>query len=261
MPYQQEQTLADKRIVITRDPAQASSLQQKLESAGAEVLHLPLITVSREVNEDKLQDVWETLARYEWLVFTSPNGVCHFMQLFLEQFDDIRAIGPARIACVGKTTAKAFEPYYLAVDLTPPEAYAESLATALVNTDSLDNAMVLVVTGNQNRDVLPSMLEQEGRAIVDTLQVYRTDYTDLSQEPEAARFRQEGADYILFTSSSTVESFINQAKHLQLGAQARKPQTCSIGPITSQKMKDKSMPVHLQAEEASLDGLIAALTG
>ena len=94
---------------------------------------------------------------------------------------------------------------------------------ALIAHDSLENLRVLVVTGSRNRDNLPRRLESDARAIVDTFQVYRTDLTDLSLDPAAESFRAHGADAIAFTSASTVESFVQQAKHLALAPGARRP--------------------------------------
>ncbi len=253
------QPLSGKRIAITRANTQASELNEKLTALGAEVIELPLIHIERELDPDILQDVFKAIATYEWIIFTSPNGVRHFMEIFLQAFKDIRAIGPARFACIGKSTAKELEAYHLVVDLVPAEPLGESLAEALIATGSLDSANVLIVTGNRNRDMLSKTLEGKGRAIVDTLQVYRTDFTDLSQNLSAELFRKEGADAITFTSSSTAESFIAQAKHLQIATGGRQPKTVSIGSITSATMKAKGIPVNATAETASLDSLVQAV--
>jgi uroporphyrinogen-III synthase len=167
-------------------------------------------------------------------------------------------LGFIRIAAVGKSTAKEISKFYVATDLIPEEANAESLADALVATESLDSAKVLLVTGNLGRDVLLKKLE-EARAIVDRFEVYRTDPTDLSSDPAAKAFREQGADAILFTSSSGVKSFVDQAKDLVLSADAIRPKTVSIGPITSASMERLGVPRNFQAKEASLDSLVEAL--
>lgn len=260
MTKQGKHPLKGKRIVVTRSSDQTSELRERFELAGAEVLEIPLIRIERDVDPKVLEDAFGRLATYEWIVFTSPNGVRHFMDIFIHRFKDIRAFGPARIACVGKSTAKALKPYHLLVDLMPETAVAEALGEALLATDSLDSANVLVVTGSRNRDVLPKMLEEQGRAIVDTVQVYRTDFTDLQKNPSAELFRKEGADVITFTSSSTAESFLQQAKHLQIEAGGVQPKTASIGSITSRTMQEKGLPVHTEAKEASLESLVDAVT-
>jgi len=250
--------LQGRRFVVTRSQGQASELSEKLEKLGAEVIGLPLISISRNVNEQTRDDVFAELASYDWIVFSSPNGVRYFFDTFFEKFDDIRSLGFIRIAAVGKSTAKEISKFYVATDLIPEEANAESLADALVATESLDSAKVLLITGNLGRDVLLKKLE-EARAIVDRFEVYRTDPTDLSSDPAAKAFREQGADAILFTSSSGVKSFVDQAKDLVLSSDAIRPKTVSIGPITSASMERLGVPRNFQAKEASLDSLVEEL--
>jgi len=247
--------LQGRRFVVTRSRGQASELSEKLERLGAEVIGLPLISISKSVDEETRDDVFAELASYDWLVFSSPNGVRYFFEAFFEKFDDIRSLGFIRIAAVGKSTANEIKKFYVTTDLIPDEANAESLAEALVATESLDSAKVLLVTGNLGRDVLMKKLE-EARAIVDRFEVYRTDPTDLSGNPAAKAFREQGADAILFTSSSGVKSFVDQAKDLILAEGAIRPKSISIGPITSSSMEKVGMPMSFQAKEASLDSLV-----
>ena len=100
---------------------------------------------------------------------------------------------------------------------------------------------------------------EAARAIVDRLQVYKTEKTDLSAEPAAAEFRAKGADAILFASSSAVQSFVDQANALKLGEQAKKPLAGSIGPLTSETMKQVGMSIDFEAKSPSLDALVEAL--
>ena len=216
---------------------------------------LPLISISKNVDEETMADVFAEIASYDWIVFSSPNGVRCFFEAFFETFDDIRSLGFLRIAAVGEATAKEIRKYYVTTDLLPKEANAESLAEGLVETGSLDSSKVLLVTGNLGRDVLRSKLE-EARAIVDRFEVYKTEPTDLSNDPAAKEFRSRGADAIIFTSSSGVRSFVDQAKDLVLESEANRPKTVSIGPITSSTMSKLGMPTDFQAEEASLDSLV-----
>ncbi|MDQ8202863.1 uroporphyrinogen-III C-methyltransferase [Pelagicoccus sp. SDUM812003] len=254
----EKKPLQGRRFVVTRSRGQASELSAKLERLGAEVIGLPLISITRNIDPQTKEDVFKEIASYDWLVFSSPNGVRFFFEAFFETFEDIRSLGFLRIAAVGKSTAKEIKKYYVTTDLIPDEANAESLADALIATDSMDSAKILVVAGNLGRDVLIDKLE-EARAIVDRFEVYKTEQTDLSEQPAAKQFREQGADGILFTSSSGVRSFVEQAKHLQLGDGALRPKTISIGKITSAAMKEMGLPVDLQAKEASLDSLVEAV--
>jgi uroporphyrinogen-III synthase len=117
---------------------------------------------------------------------------------------------------------------------------------------------VLVITGNLNRDVLVRKLE-EARAIVDRLQVYATGRTDLTGDPVAVEFCQRGADAVLFASSSAVESFAAQAETLKIAAGAKRPLAGSLGPATSETMRQSGVPVDFEAPNATLDALVAAL--
>ncbi len=250
--------LSGKRVAVTRSRSQAGELRAKLEALGAEVLSLPLIDIV-EAESHETADVYDGMANYEWLVFTSPNGARFFFKKFFEKFSDLRCIGGVRIACIGESTAREVKRYHLAVDVIPETAVAESLADALLQAQSLDSLNMLVVTGNRNRDVLIRKLEEEGRAIVDVLPVYHNEPADLSEEPDAQSFREKGADAITFTSASTVENFVTQSGQLQLAKGATRPKAISMGPITSAAMKEKGVPVDAEAKEQTLDALVAAV--
>lgn len=251
-------SLSGRRIAVTRAREQSPELAGKLVALGAEVVELPLISVTKQIEKDPLSDVMLELGGYDWIVFTSANGVRFFMEEFLRLFDDIRALGLLRFACIGDTTAAAIRGFHLKVECQPKVATAEALAEELIATGSLDSAKVLVITGNLNRETIVVKLE-EARAIVDCLQVYKTEKTDLSAEPAAADFRARGADAILFASSSAVQSFVDQAPALMLGKNALRPLAGSIGPQTSETMKKVGMPIDFTAKTPSLDSLVEAL--
>lgn len=251
-------SLAGRRVAVTRSREQASELAARLRALDAEVLELPLIQVSHAIDPQVLADVLTELGGYDWIIFTSANGVRHFFEEFHRLFDDIRALGMLRFAAVGDATAAAIREQHLRIECQPKEATAEALADDLIATGSLDSAKVLVVTGNLNRDTLVTKLEG-ARAIVDQLQVYRTEKTDLKGDPVAAEFRAQGADAILFASSSAVQSFVDQAAALKLAKAARRPLAGSIGPQTSEAMRKVGMPVDFEAKTPSLDALIQAL--
>jgi uroporphyrinogen-III synthase len=253
-----KQTLNGRRVAVTRAREQSPELAGKLAALGAEVLELPLITVSAEINKNDLVDVFTELGGYDWIIFTSANGVRYFFAEFHRIFDDIRSLGLLRVAAVGDTTAAAIRAEHIKVECQPKVATAEALAADLIATGSLDSAKILVITGNLNRDELVTKLE-EARAIVDRLQVYKTEKTDLSDDPVAADFRARGADAILFASSSAVQSFVDQAAALKLAKDAIRPLAGSIGPQTTETMKKVGMPIDFTAKTPSLDSLVQAL--
>jgi uroporphyrinogen III methyltransferase/synthase len=250
--------LFGKRIVVTRAREQAGQLSQLLVDQGAEVLELPFIKVEQHFDGKRVSEVLAGIAVYEWIIFTSANGVKNFFDLFYKAFDDIRCLGPMRIAAIGTATAREIEKHKLKVDLMPPKATGDALANELIENEGMESLQILVITGNQNRETLVQRLEEEGRAIVDTLPLYKTSKTDLSQDPAAERFREEGADAVLFTSSSTVKSFVEQHAALTLEPDARRPSFGSIGPLTSKTLEEFNLPVAFEASHSSLEHFVAA---
>lgn len=249
--------LFGKRIVVTRAREQAGQLSARLAEQGAEVLELPFISVQASFDEKLVTEVFAGIAVYEWIVFTSANGVKHFFDLFYKAYDDIRCLGPMRIAAVGAATAQEIEKHRLKVDLVPQKSNADALAEELIENEGVESVQILVVTGSQNRENLVRRLESdEGRAIVDTLPLYKTSKTDLSRDPAAGRFCREGADAVLFTSASTVKSFVEQHAALQLDPSARKPAFGSIGPLTTKTLKDFKLPVAFESPQANLDHFV-----
>ncbi len=248
--------LFGKRLVVTRARAQAGELSSMLETLGADVIELPLIEIQPKMDRTVVAEIFAEIASYEWLVFTSANGVHYFFETLMKAFSDIRCLGPARIAVVGKATARALRKYHISVDVQPSTATADALAKELIATGSMESTRVLIITGNRNRPELMRQLEDVGGAIVDTLPLYATELVDLADDPAAARFREEGADAVLFTSTSTVKSFIQSAKHLELGPNARKPALASIGPVTSKALKAAKLPLAFEAKDANLETFV-----
>lgn len=250
-------SLTGKRLAVTRASDQASELGGLLTARGAEVVELPLIKVSAAIEKETLADVLLELGGYDWIVFTSANGVRHFFREFNRIFDDIRSLGLLRFACIGDATARAIRELHLKVECQPATATADALADALIATGSLDSAKLLIITGNLNRDTLVTKLEA-ARAIVDQLQVYQTEPNDLSADPAAADFRARGADAVLFASSSAVQSYASQSAALKLATGARRPLLGSIGPQTSETLKQLKLPVDFEAKTPGLEALVEA---
>jgi uroporphyrinogen III methyltransferase/synthase len=250
--------LFGRRVVVTRAKEQAGELRRKLELLGAQVLELPLVDIRPKVDRDKLLEIFAEIGHYDWLVFTSANGVRHFFDLFLKGFRDLRALGVMRIACVGAATATLVRAMHVEVEICPEGGNADELADELIATGGLDNAKILVITGNLNRDALVKKLEEE-RAIVDTFQVYENIKADLADDPVAEAFRQSGADALLFASSSAVHGFAAQAASLQPAGGGKRPLAGSIGPRTSLAMIKAGIPVDFVAKQSTIDSLVEAL--
>ena len=155
----EQKDLTGRRIVLTRAREQSADWRRQLEARGATVLELPLLQVTKDIDKQVLADCLTELGTYEWLLFTSANGVRFFFEEFHRLFDDIRSLGVLRIGVVGEATAAAVRAQHLRVELMPDKATGEALAKALLARESMDSAKVLIVTGNRNRDTLVSLLD------------------------------------------------------------------------------------------------------
>ena len=251
----EDRPLFGRRIIVTRTRQQAGALSARLRLLGADVTELPTIKV---VPPENLMDFGELVRdsfQYDWVVFTSPNGVTAFFDLFFKLYNDARALGSARIAAIGPGTAKRVKDFYLAVDLQPEESVAERLVEAFQRHESVENLKFLLVRAANARDVLPKSLTQLG-AIVDEAIAYRTvpETDDITGAKK--RFTDEGADLITFTSSSTVENFLAMKLPWPKGIK-----TASIGPITSDTMKQGGLKVDVEASQHDIDGLVDAILG
>ena len=245
--------LFGKRIVVTRTRKQAGALSAGLRQLGADVFELPTIRIEPPTDLREFAELVRDAHTYEWLVFTSPNGVTAFFDIFFKMYDDVRSIGGAKIAAIGPATAAKVREYRLAVDLQPEEFVAEAVVKAFQAQGSLENVAVLLARAEQARDVLPNELARLG-AIVDEAVAYRTVAETEDASGALARFRDEGADLITFTSSSTVENFM--ALKLPLPASLK---TASIGPVTSRTMRELGLTVDFEAKQYDIPGLLAAI--
>jgi uroporphyrinogen III methyltransferase/synthase len=245
--------LFGRRIVVTRTRKQASTLSAKLKTLGADVYELPTIRVEPPENLLEFGELVRDAFQYEWLIFTSVNGVDAFFDMFYRLYDDARSIGNVKIAAIGPATAQRVKSFHLSVDLQPDEFIAEAIIDGLLKLGSVDNLKFLVVRALGAREVLPKRLTELG-AIVDEAIAYRTvpETNDVSGALE--RFKAEGADLVTFTSSSTVENFL--ALKLPWPAEIK---TASIGPITSETMRKNGLPVDVEAARYDVDGLVGAV--
>jgi uroporphyrinogen III methyltransferase / synthase len=249
----EKRPLFGRRIVVTRTRKQASALSSKLRAFGADVYEIPTIRIEPPENLMDFGELVRDAFQYDWVIFTSVNGVDAFFDMFYRLYDDARSIGNVKIAAIGPATAQRIKDLHLAVDLQPEKFVAESIIDGLLKLGSVENLKILVVRALGAREILPKRLAENG-AIVDEAIAYRTvpETTDTSGALE--RFRQEQADLITFTSSSTVENFL--ALKLPWPSQMK---TASIGPVTSEAMRKHGLSVDVEASQYDVDGLVAAV--
>ena len=245
--------LFGKRIAVTRTRQQAGDLVSRLRALGADAFEMPTIRLEPAPNK---REFYETVAyshAYEWIIFTSANGVDAFFNAFFEIYRDARDLGAARIAAVGPETAARVRSFRFQVDVESEKYVAEHLIKALQKETSVENLKILLARAEGARDLLASELTRLG-AIVDDITAYRTVPETDDVCGGIHRFREEGADLVTFTSSSTAENF----HALNLPAS---PGLChaSIGPVTSRTMQKLGLSVDVEAKVHDIPGLVAAI--
>ena len=251
--------LQNRRVVVTRPEEHNAGLRAELEARGAGVVEMPLIEISLDGDEAVADEIFSAIGEYDWLVFTSANGVRGFFKKFFERFKDLRWLGPCRIACVGPATKKAVEDLHLEVETVPDEHTGAALADKLIADHDLENLKVCLVTGNRNPDTLARRLSEEARAIVDAFPCYASDAADVSAHPALADFRANGADFIVFASGSAVRSFVMQAPTLQLEKSAVRPRAVAIGEPTASALRQAGIPAAAVAARATPEAIAEAI--
>jgi uroporphyrinogen III methyltransferase / synthase len=254
----EKRSLFGKRIVVTRTREQASQLSRQLLERGADVLEIPVIRIIPPTERQAIADVLLELNAYDWLIFTSPNGVGAFFDYFFKAFSDLRDIGGVRIAAVGPATAAKIRELHLNVDLTPDEYVTTKIAAALAKYESVENLKILLLRAEVANKDLPKKLEEMG-AIVDDVAVYKTVPETEDRNGAAARLMEEGADWITFTSSSTVEHFNARFDLKQLAGRYPELKLASIGPETSKAITALGLKPAVEAKEHTIDGLVKAI--
>jgi uroporphyrinogen III methyltransferase/synthase len=247
--------LFGKRVVVTRTRKQAGSLSAGLRALGADVFELPTIRIEPPRNLLEFGQLVQDAHSYDWIVFTSPNGVNAFFEMFYKIYNDAREIGGVRIAAIGPATAQRVKDFHLKVDLQPDEFIAEAVIRQFQKEGSIENERILVARAEVTRDILAPQLAKMG-AIVDEAIAYRTvpETADIGGAIE--RFKNEGADLVTFTSSSTVENFM--VLKLPMPANIK---TASIGPVTSKTMRELGLAVDIEARQHDIPGLLKAIQG
>ena len=249
----EDRPLFGKRIVVTRTRHQAGGLTKELSKLGADVIELPTIKVVEPQNRMIFGELVQDCHTYDWIIFTSPNGVDAFFNMFYKLYSDARCIGGVKIACIGPGTAEKVKQYHLAVDLMPDKYVAEGLVKKFKDDHNIEHQTILWVKAEEAREVITSELMAMG-AIVDEAVGYRTIPETEDNQPAIARMTEEGADIITFTSSSTVECFFELGLELPKGVKI-----ASIGPVTSETIRNRGLKVDIEAKEFSIPGLVKAI--
>jgi uroporphyrinogen III methyltransferase/synthase len=243
--------LFGQKIVITRDRGQSPLLAEPLEALGAEILFVPVIEIVDAAEGSSLEQAVRNLGSYDWLIFTSVNGVRHFVEALDRSDRDLRDL-KAKLCAIGPATRAAIEALHLRVDVMPQEYVAESLVEALAG-EELKGKRVLLPRAAVARDLVPDTLRERG-AVVDVVEAYRTVIpADAAARAKEALAHKPG--WITFTSSSTVTNLLAVTGREALAG----IKIASIGPVTSATARAAGLVVDVEAQPHTIEGLVHAL--
>ncbi len=253
--------LEGRSVIVTRRHDQAASLAEPLEALGAEVVAFPVIDIVPPENWTPADEAARRIEDYDWVVFTSANAVAEFLNRASAVTGDepVHVLAKPWVAAVGKSTARTLEAIGVQVDLVPEDARAEGLATAFDEMGAGPGWKVLIPRAEEAREVLPDALRASG-AEVDVVVVYRT----VPAEPDPAvveRLRAGGVDAVTFTSGSTVRHFVERLADAGLdpSGQMEHLVVASIGPVTTRALEKRGFHADVEAAEATMGSLAAAL--
>lgn len=271
--------LQGKRVLVTRTRNQASVFSERLRTLGAIPVEFPTIRIVPPTDWTQLDAALNRLytTSYDWLIFTSVNGVqicCERLQSLGFDPRDIQAVQRVRIATIGPATAKALEHYGLTSDLVPDEYRAEGVTQALLEDAELhgvylEGQRILLARAAEARKILVTELQQAG-ALVDEVPAYFTHQatSDDEQGREVWHLLEQGQlDILTFTSSSTVRNFVAWLESIEHTEHREKhenirfhlPIIACIGPITSQTARELGLHVDIEAKTFTIDGLVEAI--
>ncbi len=255
----EDRPLFGQRVLVTRTREQASVLSARLRALGAEALELPTIRIEAPDDWAPLDGAIARLASYDWIVFTSVNGVRHLWERLAAAGLDARALHGIRLAAIGPATAAELAAHGLQADYVPDEYVAEAVAAGLGDADLVGRGLrLLLPRADIARPALAILLRERG-AVVDEVAAYRT--LQAQAEPADLRDLLAEATVATFTSSSTVRNLAAMARDagLDLPQALAQATIACIGPITAATARKVGLPVHVVADEYTIDGLVRKL--
>jgi len=249
--------LFGKRILVTRSREQASGLSRAIEQLGGEPVEFPTIAITAPEDNMPLEQALPNLSAYQWLIFTSVNGVTYFFDTLRRLNGDIRDLTGIKICAIGPQTGHALQKMALQVTYIPTEFRAEAIVEGLRDKLAAGDR-VLLPRADIARKILPEALTTLG-AQVDEVTAYRTVLGTGNAELIRDMLAQGSIDLITFTSSSTVRNFVTLLEAAAPGQLVGAAKVASIGPITSATARELGLPVHIEAHEYTINGLVQAI--
>jgi uroporphyrinogen III methyltransferase/synthase len=249
--------LLGKRVVVTRARAQASDLVHELTELGAECIECPTIEVVPPDSWTPLDQAIANLKQYQWLIFTSINGVNVFFERLFIQGLDARALGHLRTAAIGPATSRGLRKFGLNTDILPQTYQAESVVEAFAE-QSVQGQKVLLPRAKEARAVLPQELKRMG-AEVDEVTAYQTIQAADRPSELIRALQNKDIDMVTFTSSSTVRNFKALLPEKDVPQLLENVIVACIGPITAQTAKELGFKTDITAERFTISGLLEAI--
>lgn len=252
------QSLAGIRVLVGRARHQASALSSGLRGLGAEVLEIPFIEIRPPRSYEPLDTALRNIQQYDWLILTSVNGATAVAERMKQLVLPLSSLASLKVAAIGPSTRKEIELLGVHVDVVPERYVAESVVESL--RGKVEGKRVLLARAKVARDVIPSELKKMG-AKVDVVEAYETITPESSRKAlvTAMSRRNTRPNVLTFTSSSTVRNFVallgDEFRRVDFGGM----QFASIGPITSGTLREVGLPVHIEATEYTIPGLIQAI--
>lgn len=245
------------RILVGRARHQAGSLSSSLRGLGATVIQIPFIEIHKPQSFAPMDQALKSLKNYDWLILTSANGVEVLWERLRKLRITRRGLSHLQIAAIGPATKRAIVKHGLKVKMVPEEYVAESVVKGL--QDKVNGKHVLLVRAKVARDVIPDSLRAAG-AQVDVVEAYETVVPEKSKTRLRALMKDKThrPHVITFTSSSTVRNFAELLGSRKAAA-LKNIDCASIGPVTSETLREFQMPVSIEAREFTMGGLIRAI--
>ncbi|MBN1815965.1 MAG: uroporphyrinogen-III C-methyltransferase [Sedimentisphaerales bacterium] len=248
--------LFGKHIVIARDPAGNDVLAEKLAAAGAIPIRFNAVRIIDQSDSPPTQEAISRLSEYDWIMFTSANGVRHAFKALYSAGRDARAFGKAKVACIGKQTADILESFGIRADFVPAKYTSEIMAKELCSLESLKGKrIVLLRSGIAPKDLVETFTAVGAQ--VDDVAVYTVEPNRENIEEIREQIQARGIDWLTFTSSSTVRSFLDQIPVSLVREAGLK--IGSIGPVATKQLKALGLEPTLEADVHTIDGLLAAI--
>ena len=249
--------LSGKRILITRPSHQAEEFRRNLTALGAEVIAFPTIEICDPASWERLDNSIRNIEGYQWLVFTSVNGVDRFFSRYRQLARDVRDLKGIRIAAIGSATEKSLVARGLNVEILPDEFKAEGLLESLKGK-VLKGSRILLPRSKVARDILPIELQKQG-AQVDVVEAYETTAPHDGRERLELILEDRPLDMIVFTSSSTVTNLVAMAGPGALRDTLGQSAIAAIGPVTRQTAEGCGLKVQVQPSQYTIPALVDAI--